>query len=127
MVPAVAVKVAVALPEATVTEAGTVSAAGTLSETVTEVAAVAVADRVTVQVLAAPDAREVGAQASEETVRVVGAVRLMEEVLELPLRVAVTMAVWLVVMVPAVAVKVAVALPEVTVTEAGTVSAAGTL
>jgi hypothetical protein len=93
MVPAVAAKVAEALPEGTVTEDGTVSA-GELSETATEVAAVVAADRVTVQVLAAPDARVVGAQASEEMVRVGGgAVRLIEEVLELPFNAAVTTAV----------------------------------
>ena len=90
-VTAVAAKVAVALPEATVTDVGTVSA-GALSEIVTAVAAVAAAERVTVQVLVAPDARVVGLHAREETVSG-GAVKLMEAVVELPFNAAVMTAV----------------------------------
>ena len=91
MVPAAAVKAAVALPEATVTDVGTVSAEA-LSETATAVAAVVVAERVTVQELEAPEAKVVGLHTSEETVSG-GAVRLMEAVLELPFNAAVTTAV----------------------------------
>jgi hypothetical protein len=67
-VPAVAVNVAVALPAATLTEAGTVTAV-LLSESATLTPPLgAAALRVTVQVLAPPDATLVGLQASEETI-----------------------------------------------------------
>ena len=87
MLPAVAVKVAVVAPEATVTDAGTVSSA-LLSDTVTVVAAVAAFDSVTVQVLPAADPKLVGEHATE--VSVTGATRLMVAVLDTPLRAAVT-------------------------------------
>ncbi|MBL0160911.1 MAG: hypothetical protein IPP47_28075 [Bryobacterales bacterium] len=121
-VPAVAVKVAVATPAATVTEAGTVRAA-LLSESVTSNPPVgAIFLRVTVQMAAAPDASEAGAQLRVDGT--IGATRVTEEVAEEPLRVAVTTAEPSAVTVPAVAAKVAVATPAATVTEAGTVRAA---
>ena len=89
MAPAVAVKVAVVAPEATVTDAGVVSSA-LLPDTVTVVAAVGAFDRVTVQVLLVEEFRLVGVQASE--VRVTGATRLIVAVLDTPLSVAVTVA-----------------------------------
>ena len=82
MVPAVAVKVAVAAPDATVTDAGTVSSA-LLSDTVTVVAAVATFDNVTVHVLLAPELRLLGEHVSE--VRRTGATRLIFAVWETPL------------------------------------------
>jgi len=119
IVPAVAGKLAVVAPAAMVIEAGAVSN-GLLDERVTvrpPVGAGALA--VTVQVLMAPDVREVGAQASEVTVT--SGARLMEAVLELPFKAAVTTAVWALVTVPAVAVKEAVVAAAATVTLAGTV------
>ena len=91
--PAVAVKVAAVEPEATVTDVGTVRAE-LLSDRATAVPADgAVADKVTVQVLAAPDARVVGLHSSEDRVIGDAAVMLREAVLELPLSAAVTTAV----------------------------------
>jgi len=85
------VKVAVLLEAATVTEAGVVSRL-LLSESVTTVLLVGAALKVTVQVLLALEAIDVGLQAREVTV-MAGAVRLMLAVaVELP-RVAVTVAV----------------------------------
>jgi hypothetical protein len=90
-VPAVAVKLPVVDPAATVTEAGTVSTA-LLSETATEVLAVGAADNVTLQVEVAPDAIEVGEHCSDETV-IAGGVIVTEAVCELPFSEAVTVAV----------------------------------
>jgi hypothetical protein len=72
MVPAVAVKVAVVLADATVTEAGTLSAP-TLLESATVVPPAC--ETVTVQVELPPEPRVEGAQLS--AVRVTGAVRAM--------------------------------------------------
>jgi hypothetical protein len=67
-VPAVAVKLAVVAPEATVTEAGTGSAA-LLDESPTEVPpAAAACDNVTVQVEVAPDTTDFGEHCSPLTV-----------------------------------------------------------
>jgi len=71
-------------------------------------------------VLEAPELTLVGLQAREETS--VGATRVKLAVLDAPFRVAVTVAGWVLVMVPAVAPKVVEALLAGTVTEAGTVS-----
>jgi hypothetical protein len=91
-VPAVAVKLPVVEPAATVTEAGTVSAA-LLSETATEVlAAGAPPDNVTVQVDVAPDAIEAGEHCSNDTVIASGVI-VTEAVCELPFSEAVTVAV----------------------------------
>jgi hypothetical protein len=90
MVPAVALKVVEVDAAGTLTEAGVVSRA-LLSESEMTVPPVGAAElKVTVQVLAAPEARVVGLHASEE--RLTEAVRLMEAVLDTPLRVAVTVA-----------------------------------
>jgi hypothetical protein len=88
MVPAVAVKLAVVLAAATVTEAGTVSAPRLL-----ESATVAppVCETVTVQVELPPEPSVEGAQLS--AVRVTGAVRATLAVWVLPFRVAVMVAV----------------------------------
>ena len=85
-----AVKVAEAAAAGTVTEAATGSRALLLErETVAPPVGAALV-RVTVQVLAAPEARLVGLHASEE--RVTGASRLIAAVRETPLRVAVRVA-----------------------------------
>jgi hypothetical protein len=76
---------------------------------------------VTVHVEAAPELRLVGLH--ESALTVVGATSEIDAVLELPLYDAVTTAVWLVVIVPAVAEKLAEVAPEATVTDAGTESA----
>ena len=64
-----------------------------------------------------------GAQVSVKGVAV-EACRLIMAVIETPLRVAITVALWLVVNKPAAAAKVAEVEPAATVTEAGTLSAA---
>ncbi len=90
IVPAVAEKVAVLAPAATVTEAGTVSRV-LLSDKVTETPPVGAAlESVTVQVAAAPELMLVGAQTRDETRT--GAVRLRVAVLDCPFRVAVMVA-----------------------------------
>ena len=88
--PAVALKVAVVAPAATVTEAGTVSRALLLERPTAAPPVSAALASVTVQVPAAPEFRLVGLHASEETVT--GAARLSTADLETPLRVAVTVA-----------------------------------
>jgi hypothetical protein len=77
-------------------------------------------DRLTVQVEVAPPLRLVGTHVIE--LRVTCDTREIAAVCEVPPRDAVTLAVWLVVLVPAVVVKVAVDVPAATVTEAGSVS-----
>ena len=74
------------------------------------------------QVVAAPEFTLVGLQASAETN--VGAIRFNVALCEEPLKVAVMVAVWFVVIVPTVALKVAEVLLAGTVTEAETGSAA---
>ena len=73
------------------------------------------------QVVEAPELTLVGLQAKLETR--VGVIRLRVAFCELPLRLAVTVAVWVVVMVPRLAVNVAEVLLAGTVTDAGTVNA----
>jgi hypothetical protein len=87
---AVALKVAVVAPAATVTDAGTVSSALLLASVTLEPPVGAVWVRVTVQVLMALCPRLVGLQATLETSA--GASRLMVAVCELLARVAVTVA-----------------------------------
>jgi len=77
---------------------------------------------VTVQVAAVPEFTLVGLQA--RAVTSMGATRVKVAVWEELFRVAVTVAGWVVVRVPAVAVKVAELAPDVTVTDAGIVSRA---
>jgi len=122
MVPAVAVKVALEEPAATVTEAGTVRAATLLESDTAAPPDAAAADNATVQVEVAPVARLAGTQDSE--LKTTGANSETEAVWETPLKVAVTTAVWLLEMVPAVAVKVALEEPAATATEPGTARAA---
>jgi hypothetical protein len=122
IVPAVAVKVAVVLPDATAAEAGTVNAAALL-DTVTVAPPVCVT--VTVQVALPPDPRLAGLHVSP--LSNTGATSAIVAVCVLPFSVAVMVAVWLLAIVPAVAVKVAVVLPDATVTETGTVNAAALL
>ncbi len=84
---------AVEEPEATVTDAGTVKAE-LLSDRVTAVPPEgALADKVTVQVLAPLEAIVVGLHDREESEIDAGAVMVREAVLELPLSAAVTTAV----------------------------------
>jgi hypothetical protein len=91
IVPAVAEKVAVVAPAATVTEAGAVSSA-LLDEMATRTPpAGAAALVVTVQLLLAPEFSDVGAQAS--VVTMTGGARLREAVCELPFNASVMTAV----------------------------------
>lgn len=120
MVPAFAVKLAVVADAATVTEAGTVSSV-LLSDRATERPAVgAAALSVTVQVLLALEVNAWGVQV--RLLKVTGAVKAIEALVEVPLAVAVTVTVLAVVTVEAVTVNVAVLLAAATVTEAGVVS-----
>jgi hypothetical protein len=123
-VPAVAVNVAEDWPASTGAEAGTVRLA-LLSETATVVSALTALDRVTVQVEDAPDASDVGEHVSEDGEAVV--TRLMLEVFETPLNVAVMMAEESADSVAAVAENVAEDWPLATLTEAGTLSRVGAL
>jgi hypothetical protein len=75
----------------TVTEAGTVSAELPEERARADPPLEAALERVTVQVLLAPDARLVGLQVSEETV-IGGGVMVIVAAAELPLRAAVTVA-----------------------------------
>jgi post-segregation antitoxin (ccd killing protein) len=118
IVPAVAANVAVALPAPTVTEAGIAKTDASFDSVTT---APAVLDIVTVHVALAPEPRLVGLQVSPLTNT--GEASEIEVVCVLPFSVPVTVAVWSVVIVPAVAANVAVVLPAPTATEAGTVSA----
>jgi len=120
-VPAVALKVALVAPAATVTDTGTLRFA-LLSLSARLVLEGAGWLRVTVQMAALPDDKLVGLQARAETST--GASRLRVLLWDAPFRVAVMVAVWFVVMVPAFAVKVAEVPLAGTVTDAGTVSAA---
>jgi hypothetical protein len=117
-VPAVAAKVVEVAPAVTVAVAGTVRAV-VLLERLTLVPPVgATLEMFTVQVAVLLAGRTVGAHASEDTVT--GATRETEAVFEDAPSVAVTTALWSDVKVPAVAVKVALAVLAGTVTEAGT-------
>ena len=90
-VPAVAVKLAVVAPEATVTDAGTANAA-LFEESPTEDPPVnAARDRVTVQVVVPLEATELGAQDKLETAG--GGGVTVTEAVALPFKVAVTVTV----------------------------------
>jgi len=122
-VAAVAGNVAEELPAMTVTEAGTVRAA-LLTETETVRPPVAATlSRVTVQVVVALDATEVGLQANP-LIWAGGAVTLTDVVLEIPLAAAATVTAVSAATVAAVAGNVAEELPAITVTEGGTVRSA---
>jgi hypothetical protein len=119
IVPAVAVKVAVVDPAATVTDPGTVSPA-VLLDSVTVPPPVFVS--VTVQLLVPPLLSVAGVHDTALTVTAVA--RAIDAVRVLPFNDAVSVAVWSEAIVPAVAVNVAVVDPAATVTDPGTVSAA---
>lgn len=120
-VPALAIKVAVLEPAATVTDAGTVKAL-LLSEIATLTPPLgALLLNVTVQVLI-PPANTLG-EAQLSPVNVMGATNAREKTCELPFRLAVICAVWSALMLPAVAVKFAVVAPAGTVTIPGTINA----
>src|ERR1039457_7154458 len=118
--PAVAAKVAEVTPAATVTEVGTVSRE-LLSERATALPPVGAAwFKVAVQVVAAAELTLVGLQVSAVTSMGATRVRLVDCVEAF--KVAVTVALWVVVRAPAVAAKVAEVAPAATLTEVGTVS-----
>ena len=121
-VPAIAVKFATVAPPATVTEAGTVSAALFEESPTEDPPGDAARVRVTVQEVVPLDATEFGEHDRPETAGA-GGVTVTEPV-ALPFKVAVTVTVWLLTTVPAVAVKFAAIAPAATVTDAGTVRAA---
>jgi len=121
-VPALAVKVAEVVAAATVTEAGTVRAALFLLNATGAPPDGASPDSVTLHVVDAPDTRLVELQVSAE--RVIGFVKDSDTVLLKPPYAAVTVAVALAGIVPALATKVAEVAPAATVTEAGTVRVA---
>ena len=122
LVVAVAENVAVEDPARTFTEAGTVNAE-LLAETDTVTPPVgAGAERVRVQVAEAPESRAVALHVNAEMST--GATSVKVAVWEAPFRAAVMVAVWVVVIVPTVAVKVAEVALAGTMAEAGTVSEA---
>jgi hypothetical protein len=118
----VALKEAVVAPDATVIDAGTVKAALLSEIAIVPPPVGAALLSVTVQVLEALGPRVVGLQLSDDTST--DADRVIVAVAELPLYVAVTIALWLLETVVVVALKVAVIAPDATVIDAGTVKAA---
>jgi hypothetical protein len=116
----VMLKVAVVAPEATVTELGTAAALLLLERLAENPAEGAGLARVTVPVEATPPATLVGLTA---TVEMVGA-EIARVAVEVPLRVAVMVALTLVATATVVTVKVAVLEPDATVTLLGTVAEA---
>jgi hypothetical protein len=121
MVPAVAVKVALEEPAATVTEAGTVRAATLLESATAAPPEAAAADSVAVQVDVAPAARLTGTQ---DNGLKTAANNEIETVWELLFSAAVITALWLVATEAAVAENTADEAPDATVMDAGTASAA---
>src|ERR1039457_2573365 len=120
--PAVAAKVAEVTPAATVTEVGTVSRE-LLSERATALPPVGAAwFKVSVQVAAVPELTLVGLQVSAVTSMGATRVRLVDCVEAF--KVAVTVALWVVVPAPARAGRAPGAAPAATVTDVGTVSTA---
>jgi hypothetical protein len=122
MVPAVAVKFADVAPDATVAVGGTVNAARLLESETVIPPVPAACESVTVHAAIPPALRLEGLH--ETRLTVVGATSSTEDVCMLPLYVAVTTAVWLVEIAPAVAVKPAELEPLDTVTDPGTLRAA---
>src|SRR5580700_2739882 len=120
MVPAVALKVVEVLFAGTVTDAGTVSAVLLLESPTVLPPAGAASFKLIVQVVAAPELTLVGLHA--RAVTIAGSTKLRVVVSRLPLRVAVTVALWFDGREPAVAMKLAELAPEDTVTDAGIVS-----
>jgi hypothetical protein len=118
---AVAVNVALLSPEPILTLPGTVTLVLLLAS-VTLAALDAAAVSVAVQVEVAGPVTVAGEQLRLVNCAAAGAAKLMVACWFWPLRVAVTMALWLLLTVPAAAVKVALLWPDATVTLAGTVS-----
>jgi len=123
-VPAVAVKEAVVAAAATVTLVGAVRLALLLVKLTAEPPVGAAPLKVTVQVLVPGPVNEAGLQARALTLKVTGATSEIAEVALAPLAVAVSVAVELVEIVPAVAVNVPVVAEAGMVIEAGAVSRA---
>jgi hypothetical protein len=119
-VPAVAVKDAVVAAAATVTLAGTVKLALLLVKATAEPPVGAGPLKVTVQALVPGPVREAGLQVRPLTVT--GAISESVELADVPLAAAVSVAVELLVIVPAIATKLAVVDAAATVIEAGAVS-----
>ncbi|MBI1791168.1 MAG: hypothetical protein HYR60_26870 [Acidobacteria bacterium] len=120
-VPAVAVKVALLAPEATVTEAGTVSAALLLDRLTAKPPPAATLFSVTVHV---PVADGLMAAGQDNADNCTGAVSVSEKLRDMPAMLAVSWAVVSTATAAAVAVNVALTAPPGTVTEAGTVTPA---
>lgn len=120
--PAVAVKVAVDAPAATVTDAGTVSKAWLLDSETTEPPATDAPDRVTVQVDDVADASVAGLQLRDPTT--FWGTRDTTVLVELPVIEAVSVADCALLTVPLVASNVTLLVPDATVTVAGAVSVA---
>jgi hypothetical protein len=118
----VAVKVALEVPAATVTEAGVVTPALLLDRATLAPPAGAAALRVTVQLETPALVKEVGEQLTPLTLAC--ACTVTAAVWPTPLAVAPTVAFWAVAGVPALAVKLALAAPAATVTDPGTLRAA---
>ncbi|MCZ2147257.1 MAG: hypothetical protein LC126_05730 [Bryobacterales bacterium] len=116
-VPAVAVKLPLDAPAATVTDVGTVRLA-LLSDTATAVFTVTAFDKLTVHVADAPDPNDVGVQTSD--VSVAGLSSVKTTAWELPFNAAVTWPEVSAATEAALAVKLAVLAPPATVTLAGT-------
>ena len=112
-------KLAVVAPAATMTDAGTVSVVLVLVSVTNAPPAGAALLNVTAQVLEAFCPRLVGLHASEDTTT--GATRLTVAFAELPLYVAVTVALWSLGMAVVAALNVAVVAAAATVTDTGTV------
>src|SRR5579872_2005284 len=120
MVPAAALNVAVVAPAATITDAGTIRFELVFVSVTLAPPVGAACVNVTVHVLEAFCPRLVGLHVNEDTTT--GATRLTVAFAELPLYVAVMVALWLLAMLVVVALNVAVVAAAATVTEAGTVN-----
>ena len=121
IVPAGAVKVLLVAPAATVTDPGTDRAPVLLESETAAPPVPATLESVTVQVELPAVARLAGVHESSVNVGVVNC-NVTEVFCELPFRLAVTVAVWVLKIDPAVAVKAPVVAPEATVTDDGTLS-----
>lgn len=117
--PAAALNVVNALPAGTVTDDGTDSAELSVETPTLIPPEGAISFRVTVQAAAAPEFTLVGVQIKAETV---AWTRLKVVASSVPFKVALTVALWFVAKIPAVAVKFAEVLPGPTVTDVGIVS-----
>src|ERR1041385_4003016 len=123
MVPAVAAKVAVTAPDATVTDAGTAKDVLVDDRATAAPPVGAVLESVTTQELDTLDARLVGVHCSDDRLTGAGACNEMVAVEEAPLSEAAMVAMELDEIVPLVAVKLADVEPAGTVTDGGTVRA----